>query len=131
MPKPLSHWTKAEENRAEEPTGQKTERHSEPLEERNVNRRNRDLKSGSNGSNRKTSEEEKTENGHRHGRRVAEPRELRSLVERCFAEMAEDESRGIDSLRIRVRGRVSEFAEIPSIVCVCGACAIYTYVRTW
>lgn len=46
MPKPLSHWTKAEENRAEEPTRQKTKRHSEPMEERNVNRRNRDLKSG-------------------------------------------------------------------------------------
>ena len=97
------------------------------MEERNVNRRNRDLKSGSNGSNRKTSEEERAEDGHRHGRRVSEPRELRSLVKRCFAEMAEEESRGLDSLRVRVRGRVSEFAEIPSIMCVCGACAIYIH----
>jgi hypothetical protein len=90
-------------------------------------RKSKPPKSGFEERKKKPLEEERAEDGHRVGRRVTEPRELRSLVERCFAEMAEEESRGLDSLRVRVRGRVSEFAEIPSIVCVCGACAIYIH----
>jgi hypothetical protein len=88
------------------------------------------LKSGSEERKKKPVEEERTEDGHRVGRRVSEPRKLRSLVEGEFPKTAEEESRGLDSLRVRVRGRVSEFAEIPSIVYVC-VCDIYTYVRTW
>ena len=127
MPKPLSHWTKAEESRADEQIRQKTIRHSEPMKERNVNRRNRDLKSGRRESKRKTTEEDGTEESHRHDRRVTKPRAVSSLVKKSFPKTAEEESRGLESLRVRVRGRVSEFAEIPGIVCVCGACAIYIH----
>ena len=95
------------------------------MEERNVNRQNWDLKSGSNGSNQKTSEEEKTENGHCHGRRVAEPRAVSPLVKGEFPKTAEEESRELESLHIRVCGRVSWFAEIPGIVYVCVCVYVY------
>ena len=91
--------------------------------EKNTIRRNRDLKNGSNGRYRK-----RAEDGHHHGRRVSEPRAVSSLVNGEFPKTAEEESRGLDSLRIRVRGRVSEFAEILSIVYVCTCtCAIYIH----
>ena len=80
---------KADENQAEEPTGQKTERHSEPMEEGKHNL----PKSGSEERKKKPLEEERAEDGHRHGRRVSEPRELRSLVEGEFHKTAEEESR--------------------------------------
>lgn len=124
MPKPLSHWTKAEESRADEPTGQKTIRRSEPREER----KSKPPKSGSEERKKKPLEEERTEDGYRHGRRVSEPRAVLSLVKKSFPKTAEEESRGLESLRVRVRGRVSEFAEIPSIVYVC-VCDIY--IRAW
>lgn len=85
-------------------------------------------KSGPEERKKKPLEEKRAEDGHRVGRRVSEPRAVSPLVERCFAKTAEEESRGLDSLRVRVRGRVSKFAEIPSIVCVC----VYViYVRAW
>lgn len=84
-------------------------------------------KSGSEERKKKPLEEERAEDGHRVGRRVSEQRAVSPLVNGEFPKTAEEESRGLESLRIRVRGRVSEFAEIPSIVCVCGACAIYIH----
>ena len=118
---------RAEESRADEPIRQKTIRYSKPMEERNVNRRNRDLKSGRIGRHRK-----RAEDGHRNDRRVFELRAVLPLVYDGFPKTAEEESRGLESLCVRVRCRVSEFAEIPSIVCVCVRVRyIYTYVRTW
>jgi len=85
-------------------------------------------KSGSEERKKKPLEEERAEDGHRHDRSVSEPRAVSSLVKRSFPKTAEEESQGLESLRVRVRGRVSEFAEIPSIVYVCACtCAIYIH----
>ena len=88
MPKPLSHWIKAEESRADEPTEQKTIRHSEPMEERKP----KPPKSGSEEwKKRKTSGEDGVEESCRHDRRVAEPRAVSSLVK---GEFPQDGRRG-------------------------------------
>lgn len=85
-------------------------------------------KSGSEERKKKPLEEERAEDGHRVGRRVSEQRAVSPLVNGEFPKTAEEESRGLESLRIRVRGRVSEFAEIPSIVYVCVRVR-YIYIR--